>query len=239
MAQPMPEIGVEARPSPLLIDPRETAILVVDMQEGFFGLGGAWDRAGVDVAGAQAILGPLARTLATARGVDLPILYLTADFAPSSGNASLWDAARGEHWLALAGTGTGATHGRILPSGVQEGDILPEVAPEPGETVIVKRRFSGFFETPLHTLLQERGIDTLIFTGGTTSVCVESTVRDAYFRDYRCLLLADCLTEPIGHGLPHTSHDATLRMVEVLFGWVTTSGQFIAGITSPTPEAST
>ena len=52
-------------------------------------------------------------------------------------------------------------------------------------------------------------------------------MRDAYFRDYRCLLLADCITEPIGHDLPHTSHDATLRMVEVLFGWVTTSEHFI------------
>lgn len=233
MAQIIPEMRVEARPSPLLLDPRETAVIVVDMQQGFFGLGGAWDRAGVDVAGAQALLRPLARTLAAARRVGLRILYLTADFAPSSGNARLWDAARGEHWMALAGTRGGATHGRMLPSGIREGDILPEVAPAPGEVVILKRRFSGFFETPLHTTLQEYGIGTLVFVGGTTSVCVESTVRDAYFRDYRCVLLADCTTEPIGHGLPHTSHDATLRMVEVLFGWVTTSEHFIHGLTAP------
>ncbi len=232
MAQITPGMWVEARPSPLLLDPRETAVIVVDMQHGFFGPGGAWDRAGVDVAGAQAILLPLARTLAAARGVGLPILYLTADFAPSAGNAHLWDAARGEHWLALAGTRGGTTHGRMLPAGVQESDILPEVAPEPGEAIILKRRFSGFFETPLHAILQERGIGTLVFAGGTTSVCVESTVRDAYFRDYRCLLLADCTTEPIGHGLPHTSHDATLRMVEVLFGWVTTSERVIHGLTA-------
>lgn len=230
MAQFMPEISVEARPSPLLLDPRETAVIVVDMQQGFFGLGGAWDRACVDIAGARAILRPMARTLAAARGVGLPILYLTADFAPSSGNAHLWDAARGAHWLALAGTGSGAMHGRVLPPGAHEGDILPEVAPAPGETVILKRRFSGFFETPLHAILQEHGIGTLVFVGGTTSVCVESTVRDAYFRDYRCLLLADCTAEPIGHGLPHTSHDATLRMVEVLFGWVATSEHFIRGL---------
>jgi len=96
----------------------------------------------------------------------------------------------------------------------------------------VKRRFSGFFETPLHAILEKHGIGTLVLVGGTTSVCVESTVRDAYFRDYRCLLLADCTTEPIGHDLPHTSHDATLRMVEVLFGWVTTSERFIRGLTA-------
>lgn len=103
MAQIMPEMRVEARPSPLLLNPRETAVIVVDMQQGFFGLGGAWDRAGVDVAGAQAILHPLARTLAAARRFGLPILYLTADFTPSSGSARLWDAARGERWMALAG----------------------------------------------------------------------------------------------------------------------------------------
>jgi hypothetical protein len=101
----MPEMRLEARPSPLLLDPRETAVIVIDMQQGFFGLGGAWDRAGVDVTGVQAILRPLARTLAAARGVGLPILYLTADFAPSSGNARLWDTARGEHWMAWRARG--------------------------------------------------------------------------------------------------------------------------------------
>jgi ureidoacrylate peracid hydrolase len=230
MSQIAPRIEVEARPSSILLDPRETAVLVVDMQQGFFGLGGGWDRAGVDVAGAQAILAPLARTLAAAREAALPIVYLTAEFGVPTGDARLWDAARGERWMELAGVAGGAGHGRTLPPGVREGDILPDVAPMPGETVIVKRRFSGFYETPLQAVLQERGIGTLIIAGGTTSVCVESTLRDAYFRDYRCLLLADCTAEPIGHGLARTNHDATLLMVEVLFGWVTTSEHFIQAL---------
>jgi ureidoacrylate peracid hydrolase len=61
-------------------------------------------------------------------------------------------------------------------------------------------------------------------------VCVESTVRDAYFRDYRCLVLADCTAEPIGHTLPQTNRDATLRMVQALFGWVATSDEVIAAL---------
>ncbi len=234
MSQVAPMVPVDARPSPILIDPRETAILVVDMQQGFFGLGGGWDRAGVDIVGAQAILGPLARTLAVARVAGLPVVYLTADFAPSAGNPRLWDAARGERWMALAGAAGGAKHGRTLPPGVHEGDILPAVAPRPGETVIVKRRFSGFFETDLHAQLQERGIGTLVIAGGTTSVCVESTLRDAYFRDYRCLLLSDCTAEPIGHGLARTNRDATLLMVEVLFGWVTTAEHLIQALAPAT-----
>ncbi len=230
MSQTAPLVQVDARPSSILIDLRETAILVIDMQQGFFGLGGGWDRAGVDIAGAQAMLDPLARALGTAREVGLPIVYLTTDFADTAGNPRLWDAARGNRWMALAAARAGAKHGRALPPDVQEGDILPEVAPMPGEAVIVKRRFSGFFETDLHAQLRGRGIGTLVIAGGTTSVCVESTLRDAYFRDYRCLLLSDCTAEPIGHGLARTNHDATLLMVEVLFGWVTTSEHFIQAL---------
>jgi nicotinamidase-related amidase len=120
---------VEARPSPLLLNQRETAVIVVDMQQGFFGLGGAWDRSGVDISGGQAILAPLARTLAVAREAGLPILYLTTDFTPGGGNARAWDAARGAYWMTLAGATEGRDHSRTLPSGVREGDILPEVAP--------------------------------------------------------------------------------------------------------------
>ena len=67
------------------------------------------------------------------------------------------------------------------------------------------------------------GVKTLIVTGCTTSVCVESTVRDAMFRDYHCLLLADCMGEPIGDGLPRSNHDASLLVVQLQFGWVAES----------------
>ncbi len=80
-------------------------------------------------------------------------------------------------------------------------EILPELAPEAGDVVLYKHRYSGFFETDLDAILKQAGIKTLIFTGCTTSICVESTVRDAMFRDYACVLLADCMGEPIGQGL--------------------------------------
>jgi ureidoacrylate peracid hydrolase len=223
MVQLRSEILVVARPAPLLIDPHKTAVVVVDMQHGFFGSGGAWDRIGVAVAGAQAIVAPTARVLAAARGAGLPVVYLTMAFAGGGGNDLLWDAARGERWLALAGAAEAPPQARALPPGVEDADILAELAPASGDTVIVKPRHSGFYNTNLHDLLQARGITTLVFTGGTTSVCVESTLRDAYFRDYRCLLLADCVAEPIGHRLPRTNHEATLLLVEVLFGWVAES----------------
>lgn len=89
-----------------------------------------------------------------------------------------------------------------------------------------KHRFSGFFETSLDAILRERGITSLVFTGCTTSVCVESTLRDASFRDYRCLLLEDCAAEPVGSNFAHSNHEASVLVIETLFGWVSGSAAF-------------
>jgi len=109
-------------------------------------------------------------------------------------------------------------------------EILPELAPQPGDRVVAKHRFSGFFETNLDALLRELDVASLVFTGCTTSVCVESTLRDAFFRDYRCLLLADCTAEPIGAGLHRSNHEASLLLVETMFGWVSHSTAFVQAL---------
>ena len=107
---------------------------------------------------------------------------------------------------------------------------MPELAPEPGDIVLYKHRYSGFYETDLDKVLKSRSIKSLIFTGCTTSVCVESTIRDAMFRDYTCLLLADCTAEPIGYGLARSNHDASLLVVQVLLGWVSDSTRLITAL---------
>jgi ureidoacrylate peracid hydrolase len=118
---------------------------------------------------------------------------------------------------------------RALPAGVTDSDFLPEIAPRAGD-VVVKTRHSGFYNTNLHEILQDLGIKALVFTGGTISVCVESALRDAFFRDYHCVLLADCTAEPIGHRLARTNYDATLHLVEMVFGWVTTSHALVEAL---------
>ena len=100
---------------------------------------------------------------------------------------------------------------------------MDEVKPAAGDTVIYKTRYSGFYGTDLDSVLRARGVKWLIVTGATTSVCVESTVRDAMFRDYNCILLADCSGEPIGHQFPRSNHEASLLTIETLFGWVSSS----------------
>ena len=226
-------VQVEARPSALELDTRETAVVVVDMQQGFFGAGGVWNRLGVDVSIAQPIIAATARVLATAREVGMPIVYATMDLdSPSDPGAmpGYWTEERRSRWVA-AGQPIQPLqpldHAGHLPPGVRESDILPELAPQSGETIIVKPRHSAFYNTRLDRILKQIGVTTLIFTGGTTSICVESTLRDAFFRDYRCLLLADCTAEPIGNRLPRTNHEATLLLVELVYGWVAESSAFV------------
>ena len=122
------------------------------------------------------------------------------------------------------------TKSRVLIRDTWNTEIVSELRPGPDEEVVYKHRFSGFFETELDTLLRSLGATDLIFTGCTTSVCVESTVRDAMFRDYRCLLLEDCTAEPIGDGLTRSNHDASLLVIEALFGWVSNSADVIAAL---------
>ena len=111
----------------------------------------------------------------------------------------------------------GIGDGRTLIRDTWNTQILDSLTPEPGDHVVSKHRYSGFFETELDDVLRGLGAKYLIVTGCTTSICVESTVRDAMFRDYSCLVLEDCTAEPIG------THESSLKVIETLFGWVTTS----------------
>ena len=198
------------------------------------------DRRGVDVAPIHSIVEPIACVLAAARRADLKIVYLKMAYEPDLSDSGTPDA---PNWTKVHGpSGVGdpvslpdGTTSRVLVRDTWNSDILDELTPEPSDAVVYKHRFSGFYETPLHDLLCAHGVRTLIFTGCTTSVCVESTIRDAFFRDYRCVLLEDCVAEPLGRDLPRSNHDATVLLVSRLFGWVTRSDELIEslGLTSP------
>jgi len=109
-------------------------------------------------------------------------------------------------------------------------DILDELRPEDGEPVIYKTRFSAFYRTDLDEFLRSFGAKHLIITGCTTSICVESTIRDAFFRDYHCILLQDCAAEPMGRNLSRSNHEATVLLVERIFGSVSNSTNLINAI---------
>jgi ureidoacrylate peracid hydrolase len=113
--------------------------------------------------------------------------------------------------------------------------IINEVTPHSDDLIVWKHRFSGFFETALHDLLRAEEIDTLLFVGATTSICVESTVRDAMYRDYHCLIIEDCVAEPIGYDLPRSNHDASLLTLQILFGSITNSTAVHAALATLVP----
>jgi ureidoacrylate peracid hydrolase len=234
MSSSSTQIVLNARPETLAFDLAKTAVIVVDMQNDFGSEGGMFALAGIDISGIRNAIAPTARVLSSARRAGLPIIYLKMGFNPDLSNAGGLEAPNWmKHRRMRVGEATMAPDGtasRILIRDTWNTEIIPELTPEPNDTVIYKHRFSGFYETELDQVLKNRSIKSLIFTGCTTSVCVESTIRDAMFRDYTCLLLEDCTAEPIGSGLPRSNHDASLLVIQILFGWVSTSTAMISAL---------
>jgi ureidoacrylate peracid hydrolase len=206
-------------------------VLVIDMQNDFGEKGGMFDLAGVDISIIRNVVGPTARVLTAARKAGFTIIYLKMAFRPDLTDAGVPDM---QFWVKHGPFAVGTvvrapdgTKSRIFIRDTWSTEILDELTPQEGDVVLYKTRFSGFYDTELDTILRERGIKYLIITGCTTSVCVDSTIRDASFRDYSCVLLEDCTAEPIGHDLQRSSHEASLLIIETVFGWVSGSLEFL------------
>jgi ureidoacrylate peracid hydrolase len=228
------QITVEAKPAPISIDPRDTAVLVVDMQNDFGAEAGMFHRAGIDISPIQAVVKPITGVLTAARARGMRVVYLKMGFEPDLSDAGpVGSPNRDRH--AFLGVGQTANRpdgnsSRVLIRDQWGTEVIAELAPEAGDLQVYKHRFSGFFETELDQKLKQSGIRNLIVTGCTTSVCVESTVRDAMFRDYSCIVLADCCAEPIGYQLSRSNHEASLLVIEMLFGWVSRSDALVEAL---------
>jgi ureidoacrylate peracid hydrolase len=224
--------GQQSVSVPISIDAARTVIIVCDMQNDFGAKGGMFDRAGIDITMIQRAIGPTAKVLASARRAGVKIVYLKMGFRPDLSDLGASDSVnRVRH---LQGFNVGQTirapngrECRILIRDNWGTDIVPELKPQPDDVIVHKHRFSGFYETELDATLKRLKAKHLIFTGCTTSVCVESTIRDAMFRDYLPVLLADCTGEPIGYNFPRSNHEASLMTIETLLGWVSGSEEFV------------
>lgn len=228
-------VQIEARPESISIDLSKTAVLVVDMQNDFGVEGGMFERAGIDISGIRAVVPNVRAALAAARSASLPVMYLKMAFEPDLSDAG---PVTGPNLLKHAPLRAGdeiiapdGTQSRILVRDTWNTEIIAELSPGPNDPVIYKTRFSGFYRTELDDMLKMRGIDTLVVTGCTTSVCVESTVRDAMFRDYRCVVLEDCTAEPIAATAPRSNHEASLLTMEILFAWISDTEKFASSLT--------
>jgi len=223
------QVTIAAQPGSFGFDPQATGVIAVDLQNDFGSKGGYVDSFGVPIDGARATIEPIARVLAAARAAGMLVVYTKMAFKRDLSNVGGPDSPNRER------LGLGA--GDFLIQGTWNTDIVPELAPRPADVVISKLRYNGFFETELDDVLRARAIKSLVFLGWTTSVCVESTLRDASDRDYRCVVLADCTAETIGRSQARTNHDATLHVIQAQFGWVADSESLLEGLAAATVQS--
>lgn len=207
-----------AEPYPLDFDPESTALLIIDMQRDFVDPGGFGEMLGNDVTPLRRTVEPTRRVLEAARAAGLLIVYTREGHRPDLTDAPPTKLARGR---LTTGIGDRGPMGRVLVRGEYGHDIVDELRPQEGEPVIDKPGKGSFYGTDLELILRNKGVKTLIVTGVTTEVCVQTTVREANDRGFECIVLEDC----VGSYFPDFQ-DAALRMIKAqggIFGWVSNS----------------
>ena len=182
----MPEIV--ARPYPYVFESASTALLVIDMQRDFIERGGFGEALGNDVSRLAAIVPTVRALLAWARDHRIRVVHTREGHRADLGDCPPAKRERGKPSLRIGDKGP---MGRILIDGQPGNEIVPELAPAPGEAVIVKPGKGAFYATGLDQMLRAERITHLIVAGVTTEVCVQTTMREANDRGYDCLLVED------------------------------------------------
>jgi nicotinamidase-related amidase len=225
-------LSVAAEPYPYEFIPEQTALLIIDMQRDFLEPGGFGEMLGNDVSQLRRTIEPNKRLLAAWRAAGLTVLHTREGHRPDLSDLPPSKKVRGKGKTSIGDSGP---MGRILIRGEAGHDIIPELYPLPGEAVIDKPGKGAFFATDLQAILHHRGIRSLVVTGVTTEVCVNTTVREANDRGYECLVPADC----VGSYFPEFQ-EMGLKMIKAqagIFGWVSDSDKILAALGAASAQA--
>ena len=220
---------VAAEPEPIDLDWSATALLIIDMQRDFMEPGGFGETLGNDVSQLKRAVKPIASVLDAARDLGMLVVHTREGHLPDLSDAPPAKIERGAPSLRIGDPGP---MGRILIRGEAGHDIIPELYPLDSEIVIDKPGKGAFYATELGDTLQKYGIENLLVCGVTTEVCVNTTVREANDRGYRCVVLADGCASYFPE-----FHDMGLRMIKAqggIFGWVSDSAAVLKAMTAGT-----
>jgi ureidoacrylate peracid hydrolase len=220
-------IEIPARPEALSIPRNTTALIVVDMQNAYLSKGGYLDLVGLDVGPAPKVIAGTRSVIEAARAARIPTIYLQNGFSPDMREVGGPTAPVYHKSNALIYMRQHPSHaGKLITKGTWDFEFVEGIRPAPGEIVVPKARYSGFAGTDLDQILRARHITHLLLVGVNTNVCVESTLRDAYHREYFALMVADATFQ----SGPSAMMDATVFNVEKFFGWVSSTNEVCASL---------
>ena len=227
-ARPTVAVELAAEPQELRIDLARSAILVIDMQNDFCTPGGWLHHIGVDISAARRPIGPLQTLLPALRACEVPVLWVNWGNRPDRLNLSpslhhVYDPTGNGVGLGDPVPGTGAS---VLEKGSWGAAIVDELRPAAVDIQVDKFRMSGFWDTPLDSILRNLGVTTLLFAGVNSDQCVLCTLQDANFLGYDCILLDDCAATTS----PEFCRDATVYNVKQCFGFVARSSDLVVNL---------
>src|SRR3954469_20015763 len=222
-------VTVAAEPEPIALDWAATALLIIDMQRDFMEPGGFGETLGNDVSQLARAVKPIAAVLSAARETGMLVVHTREGHLPDLSHAPPAKVERGKPSLRIGDPGP---MGRILIRGETGHDIIPELYPLDSEIVIDKPGKGAFYATEFSDVLQNYGIENLLVCGVTTEVCVNTTVREANDRGYRCVVIADGCASYFPE-----FHEMGLRMIKAqggIFGWVADSAAILEAMAAET-----
>ncbi len=220
---------IAAEPAPIDVDWPATALVIIDMQRDFLEPGGFGETLGNDVSQLARAVAPIASVLDAARKMGLLVIHTREGHLPDLSDAPPAKVERGKPSLRIGDPGP---MGRILIRGEAGHDIVPELYPADGEIVIDKPGKGAFYATGFDDVLREHGIENLLVCGVTTEVCVNTTVREANDRGYRCVVISDGCASYFPE-----FHDMGLKMIKAqggIFGWVADSAAVLEALKTST-----